>query len=166
MNRFTKMKEQKNPQAGKQFSRTGSSKSWVWSLMAKIIMIAVLIFGAHFARVVFKAKTESLNKEVIAIERKISMLKQETLHLRNRKAALSDSRYIRQKTRKLGLRAPEYHQIQHVALLQEPRTSPVLLHTATRYAAAEKEKNINSSYVVTKKSSPATSREKKDTVLF
>ena len=118
MNTYTRMKE--HAPEPKQYRNTVKNRSWVWALTLKIIMAAILISGAHFARIVFKAKTESLNREAVKIDRQIEIIKQETMHLRNKKAAYSARSYIMSKTGKLGLRAAEYTQIQHVALLREP----------------------------------------------
>lgn len=148
MNRFTRMKESKELPGRQEYNNTtGKSNNWIWAFMAKIIMIAVLIFGAHCARVVFKAKTESLNKEAVRIERAIDTLKQETMHLRNKKAALSASSYIRKKTRKLGLRGADYRQIQHVALLREPRFAPGSIRMDYAHETSGKENRKNSSYI-------------------
>ena len=122
MNTYTRMKE--HAPEPKQYRSTVKNKSWVWALTLKIIMAAILISGAHFARIVFKAKTESLKWEAVKIERQIETIKQETMHLRNKKAAYSARAYVMSKTGKLGLRAAEYTQIQHVALLREPVPAP------------------------------------------
>lgn len=156
MNRFTRMKESKELPGRQEYNITGKSNGWVWAFMAKIILIAVLIFGAHFARVVFKAKTENLNKEAVRIERAIDTLKQETMHLRNKKAALSASSYIRKKTRKLGLRGADYRQIQHVALLQEPRFAPGNVRMNYASSSSPEAKDKNTSYA-----SAAIIRQKK-----
>ena len=122
MNTYTRMKE--HAPEPKQYRNTVKNRSWVWALTLKIIMAAILISGAHFARIVFKAKTESLNREAVKIDRQIEIIKQETMYLRNKKAAYSARSYIMSKTGKLGLRAAEYTQIQHVALLREPGSAP------------------------------------------
>lgn len=125
MNRFTRLKEHKDlPDEKRQTRASGGSGGWVWALTAKIILIAVLIFGAHSIRVVYKAKTEDLNKEARRIDAQIRAIKHETMNLRNRKAQLSARPYIQKKTAKLGLRAADYSQVQHVALLQEPKYVP------------------------------------------
>ena len=124
MNRFTRLKEHKDlPDERRQTRASGGNGRWAWALTAKVILIAVLIFGAHSIRVLYKAKTEELNKEARRIDAQIRAIKHETMNLRNRKAELSKSTYIREKTRKLGLRAADYMQIQHVALLQEPKSA-------------------------------------------
>ncbi|MBR2365017.1 MAG: hypothetical protein IKA79_07435 [Lentisphaeria bacterium] len=148
MNRFTKMKEHKTLPERQTAMRSPGNKLWVWTLMAKVIMITFLISGAHFTRVVFKAKTVSLNKEAGRIEQEICRLKQETLNLRNRKAELSASSYIREKTKKLGLRAADYTQIQHVALLQEPVRTPGRLRTD--YAKRPEKKSSAAPYTVSR----------------
>lgn len=120
MNTYTRMKVHAPEQ--KQYRNNSTNRNWVWAFTLKIIIAAILISGAHFARIVFKAKTESLNKEAVKIEKKIEVIKQETMHLRNKKATYSARSYIIAKTGRLGLRAAEYTQIQHVALLREPGT--------------------------------------------
>ncbi|MBO5760518.1 MAG: hypothetical protein J6S53_03120 [Lentisphaeria bacterium] len=163
MNKFTRMKEMEEMPAGGRYSTSGRNRVWMWAFTAKVIMIAVLIFGAHFARVVFKAKTESLNKEAVRIERQITSLKQETMHLRNRKAALSAKSYIRERTRKLGLRAADYRQVKHVALLQEPRYAPGVMRTDY---ADEGTTTRNRSYASTGKETKKEFRSRKDPAVF
>lgn len=164
MNTFTRMKDFDELPEGRQKKVSGTNKSWMWAFTAKIIMIAVLIFGAHFARVVFKAKTESLNKEAVKIERQIANLKQETLHLRNRKAALSSSKFIRERTKKLGLRAADYRQIKHVALLQEPRYAPGVMRT--NYASHSNMEDQDRSYASHAKKTAKDYRRREKPTIF
>lgn len=148
MNRFTRLKEHKEPPDTRRQARTsGGGRLWVWSLTAKIIIIALLIFGAHSIQVFYKARTVELNNEKRRIDAEIKIIKQENMILRTKKANLSARPYIQKKTEKLGLRAADYRQVCHVALLQEPRQASGGVRSD--YAAASGEKEKRNTYSAT-----------------
>ena len=144
MNTYTRMKA--HAPEPERYRNSTKNRSWVWALTVKIIMAAILISGAHFARIVFKAKTENLNKEAVKIEKQIEVLKEETMNLRNKKARYTARSYIMSRTNKLGLRAAEYSQIQHIALLREPSGRAIPPGSYAENTPVKKDKKVTENF--------------------
>lgn len=142
MNTYARMKDPLTENKNQRKYRTGErgNAGSVWRIALPVIGIVFMVCGASLLRVYFKAKTESLAKETAILESRIKVQRQELACLRNREAQFTTRTHVMGKLRHAGLRAPEYGQVTHVALLspdsqfQKKQRNSLALHPEERKA--------------------------------